>query len=307
MQPKVLITALAHEVLATTLQNYGFKVLYQPNIPEAELQQLLPQLHGLIVTTRAITAQHINAATQLQFIGRLGSGLELIDVAYAQSKGIKCVSSPEGNANAVAEHCLGLLLSILNNLHFAANQVTKGIWQRNQNRGTELFGKTVGIIGFGNTGSQFAKVLQGFNVTILAHDLYHHGFATGNIKEANLEQIQKFADVISFHLPLKPETQHYANAAFFEVCKNQPIILNTSRGNVIHTPALLHALQNNQITGAGLDVLENENLTTYTPAENQTLQQLLQHKNVIVTPHIAGYSHQALYKMAKKVLEKLNF
>ncbi len=302
----VIITAPAHPLLAEGLRQRGYNVINVPEISYAGLEQKITDAEGLVVTTRMrIDKPLLDKAVNLKWIGRLGSGMELIDAEYAAARNIRCISTPEGNRNAVAEHTVGLLLNGFNHISKSFDEVKKGVWLRNENRGTELSGKTIGIIGYGNTGSSFARLLQPFGVTALVYDKYKTGFANDYIKESSLEQIKAEAQVISLHLPLTAETKHLANEDFFSSLHKKPFYISTCRGGVTKTSALISALQTGAVCGAALDVLENEKLETLNENEKKELQFLTAQPNLIITPHIAGYSFESFEKMAQALLDKL--
>lgn len=302
----VLITGKSHPILVAGLQKAGYTVMDRPQITQQEAQEVIAGCSGLVLTTR-IKANRtlLEKATSLKWIGRLGSGMELIDTEFAAQKNIYCFSSPEGNRLAVAEHALGMILGLLHKIASADRQMRNKIWLRDENRGTELSGKTVGIIGYGNTGSELARLLAPFHVRILAFDRFKNGFAAGAVQESTLTAIQEQADVISMHVPLTDLTHEMLNTAFFQRLKKKPLLINTARGQLLKLPDLIQALDSGAIRGAALDVLPNESLQHFSVIENEQLVSLASLDNVLLTPHIAGYSYESFERMATVLLEKL--
>ena len=304
---KVLIAAPVHEVLTNGLAALGYTCVPMEQITQAIAYQVIGDCAGVVTSTRLqLDKQLIDAAAGLQWIGRMGSGMEVIDLEYATQKGISCFGSPEGNCNAVGEHALGMLLSLIRHITVSHNEVREGIWKREENRGYELEGKTIGIIGFGHTGKAFAKKLQGFDANILAYDKYEQHDIPGYVTNCNnLDAIFDDADIISFHVPLQADTIHYFDDAFMARMNKPFILVNTSRGPVVDTLVLRKGLLSGKIAGACLDVFEEEPLASMSRAYRHALSEVMELPNIVVTPHIAGYTHEALYKMSKVLLEKI--
>lgn len=306
---KILCIDSNHNILHETLIQQGFHCDLFWDKPKEELIQLIPQYEGIVIRSKfKITKELIDSAPNLKCIGRVGAGMENIDVVYANSKGIICVSAPEGNRDAVGEHALGMLLMLLNHLKRADYEVRHGIWKRAENRGLEISGKTIGIIGYGNMGSAFAQRLKGFDCNILAYDKYKTQFGNAFVKESTLEEIHNTADIMSLHLPLTEETHYLLNDAFINSCKKNIFVINTARGKCLNTADLVKHLQSGKVKGACLDVLEYESVSFEnidTTALPEPMQYLLKSENVILTPHIAGWTNESNYKMSKIIAEKM--
>jgi D-3-phosphoglycerate dehydrogenase len=303
---KWLITDNVHPSAKLQLEAMGFEVDWQPNISNEEVLNIIQDYVGLIISTKTIINRVlIDKATRLKVVGRVGAGMDHIDLNYCQEKGITCFSSPGGNAGAVAEHVVGMILGFSKNIIKANHQLKNGEWIRFENTGFELKGKTIGIIGFGNTGSNLAKKLSGFDCEILAYDKYLKHYGNSYTKEATFEEIVSKADIISFHVPLTKETHHCINSAFFDACLKTPLIINASRGAICNTSDLIIALEQKKIRGCCIDVFEDEPLQEGKVNAYQLYQKLMAFDNVIVSPHIAGWSVEAKRNMVDILMDSI--
>ncbi len=302
----VLIAAPVHPVLVEGLEAAGYRVRMMDVVtPEAALA-VIADCTGLITSNRLRVGREImDAAPALKWIGRMGSGMEIIDTDHARQKGIHCFSSPEGNANAVAEHAMGMLLALTKKISHSHSQVQQGIWLREPNRGMELEGKTLGIIGFGHTGSAFAGKLQAFDMRLLVYDIKPDIALPPYVAASSLAEIQQQADIVSFHVPYSRDTHHYFNREFLHAMQQPFILINTSRGAVADTTAILEGIEKKRITGAALDVVEGEPAGDTGAIGQPDILSLSEREEVLITPHIAGYSREAVYKMSKILLDKL--
>ena len=309
MNNKILITNKVHDLLVVGLEKLGFVVLYQPDFNPQNLNRVIPDLYGIIINSKIkMTATVLDLAKNLKFIGRLGSGLEIIDLEYAKIKNIHVFNSPEGNRNAVAEHAIGMLLNLSNNLNIADNQVRNFNWKREANRGFELEGKTIGLIGFGNTGQALASKLSGWALELIYCDPYVLNIREdlSYIRKVSLDQLTQEADIISLHVQLTEETKGIFNKSLIDKCKKGVILINTSRGLNVNTKDLIHGLESGQIGGACLDVFENEKPHSFSPEEHQLYKSLYTMDNVVLSPHIAGWTHESLRKIAEVLLSKIS-
>ncbi|MCW3125889.1 MAG: hydroxyacid dehydrogenase [Bacteroidetes bacterium] len=303
---KALITDDVHPLLIEQLTDMGYEVHFRPDITFSETLDIIAPYTGLIINSKIFCgAELLSKAPDIKWVGRLGSGMEVIDTRACDERGVKYFNSPEGNRNAVAEHALGLLLNLLNNITQSNNEVKQGKWIREANRGEELSGKTVGIIAYGNTGESFAKVLRGFDVKVLAYDKYKKSFGNDFVKESTLEEIFNEADIVSLHLPLTDETKYMADEAFFDSFRKPVYLINTSRGKVLKTTALIEAVRSGKVKAAALDVLENEKIGQLNSDEQQWFDALKKEERIILTPHIAGWTHESKRKIAEVVVERV--
>lgn len=305
---KILHLDTNHPLLINQLQELGFTNHEDYTSSKKDIEAKISEYNGIILRSRfSIDKQFLDAATNLKFIGRVGAGLENIDCDYAISKGIELIAAPEGNRNAVGEHALGMLLSLFNKLNKADREVRTGKWLREDNRGIELDGRTVGLIGYGNMGKAFAKKLRGFDVVVLCYDIKEN-VGDANAKQVSLKEFQEKVEVVSLHTPQTPLTLGMINTQFINAFKNPFWFINTARGKSVVTKDLVSAIKSGKILGAGLDVLEYEKSSfedMFTSSMPEPFQYLIQAENVLLTPHVAGWTIESKEKLAQTIVDKI--
>ncbi len=303
---KILFIDTAHDELRERLVIQGFKCDYFVDYGRKEFLEIAHNYIGIIVRSKIkLDADFLKRCSNLKFIGRVGAGMENIDVPFADSHGITCINAPEGNRDAVGEQAIGMILSLFNNLITVDAEVRNGIWIREGNRGYELGGKTIGIIGYGNTGNAFARKLSGFDVEVIAYDKYKSDFSDEFVTEASMAELYEKCDIVSLHVPLTDETEYLVNSDFIDSFQKNIYVINTSRGKVLKTNDLVNSLKSGKVLGVCLDVLEYEGLSFENMKLPEDIKDMLNMKNVVLTPHIAGWTHESNYKMAVTIAEKV--
>lgn len=305
-ESSVLIVDEMHLSILAMLEAVGLKPDYQPKIKRQEIIDIIANYEGLIIRSKTkVDEELLLPATRLKFIGRAGAGLDLIDETIVNKKNIKIFAANEGNRVAVAEHIIGMLLCLINNIMIADTQVRAGKWLREENRGYELLGKTVGLIGYGNNGMETAKRLAAFGCKVLAYDKYKDNFSDAYAQQASMEEIYAYADILSLHIPLTDETFQLVNQEFLGRFAKNIYFINASRGEIASLEAIWQGLQAGKILGACLDVLENEKLNQLTESQKNVFEQLIKSEKVVLTPHIAGWTHESYVRINEVLVAKI--
>lgn len=301
---RLLIVDDIHPVFAEKLTAKNIAFDYLPTIGKDEALQIIHQYTGLVIRSKfKVNAAFMDAAPELRFIARGGAGMDNIDDAHAQEKGITLLNAPEGNRNAVGEHMVGMLLGLMNNLYRGNAEIKDGRWLREENRGLELAGRTVALIGYGNNGGAMARKLAGFDVKVIAYDKYKTGFSDQYATEATMEEVAHQADVLSLHIPLTDASRGMVDAAYLARFRNPIFFLNGARGEIVQIPAILDALDAGQVLGAAFDVLPVEKFPAL--ADQPWYEPLMAHDRVVCSPHVAGWSVESYFKIADVLVEKV--
>jgi D-3-phosphoglycerate dehydrogenase len=303
---KILIINQLHEVLIQQLEQKGFHVDYLPDISVEQIFECIEDYQGIVIRSKLkIDSAFLNKATNLKFVARAGAGIDQIDLEELAKRNIKIFNAPEGNRNAVGEHTLGMLLCLLNKIHLGDTEVRQKIWQREENRGYEVRGKTVGIIGYGNMGKAFSRCLQGFQTPVLAYDNAKVNYGDQFAKEVGLEELFAKTDILSLHIPLNKQNYHFIDADFLNKFKKPIYLLNMARGQVLSLEAVQENLENGKILGTCLDVLENEKLETLTPKEKEIFNYLTSSNKTLFTPHVGGWTVESYRKISETLAQKI--
>ncbi|MDN5202934.1 NAD(P)-dependent oxidoreductase [Fulvivirgaceae bacterium BMA10] len=310
MGKSCLIIDEMHESIVELLEKEGFMIAYQPEIRRNEILEIIGDFDGVIIRSKtSIDKEFLEAANKLKFIARAGAGVDQIDVTEVERRNIKVVNAPEGNRDAVGEHTVGMLLTLFNKLHLADRQVKDGIWDREGNRGHEIMGKTIGLIGYGHMGNAVAQRLSGFACEVIAYDKYKENFSDKYVKEVGMNEIFSRSEVVSFHVPLTHETKSMINDDYLSKFKKNIYLINTARGEILVLEALKRQLEKGKILGAGLDVLEYEKYNSLNASQNEVYTYLKTSNKILFTPHVAGWSHESYEKISQvlyKKIKKLN-
>lgn len=305
-EKRVLIVDDLHESILPLLKAEGYDPVYSPVIRREEILEIIPEFTGLVIRSKTnVDKELVDKAANLKFVARAGAGIDKLDEEYLKSKDIVIVNAPEGNRDALAEHALGLLLSVLHRLHFSHQQVNKGIWDREGNRGIELKGKVVGIFGVGFMGKRFSRKLAGMGCEVIGYDKYAVNFGTETVKEVSLNELFERTEILSIHIPLNGETRYLFDKVYLSNFQNLKILVNTARGEILRTSDLADLLEDGSIYGAALDVLENEKPDTYSEEERDLIKRLASHPNVIMTPHVGGWTFESYRRISEVLVQKL--
>ncbi|MEQ6169052.1 NAD(P)-dependent oxidoreductase [Ekhidna sp. MALMAid0563] len=302
----ILIADDMHECILPLLREQGYDPVYLPVIDREGILKIIGEFEGLIIRSKtAVNKELVDAGVNLKFVARAGAGMDKVDEDYLNEKGIKAINAPEGNRDALGEHATGLLLSLLHKISSAHKEIKGHKWDRDGNRGIELKGKVVGIYGVGNMGMSFAQKLRGFDCEIIGFDKFKGAFEGGFIKNVELDELMERTEILSLHIPLNRETRHLFDEAYLRRFKNLNVLLNTARGEILRTDALIKLLDDGTLYGAGLDVLENEKLHTYTEQEKAQLDKLNSFPNVLITPHVGGWTYESYQRISEVIAQKI--
>ncbi|WP_436516807.1 NAD(P)-dependent oxidoreductase [Ekhidna sp. To15] len=303
---RVLIADDMHECILPLLAEAGYDTIYSPEINREGILEIIHGFDGLIIRSKtSVNKEMIDLATNLKFVARAGAGMDKVDQKYLNVKGIQAINAPEGNRDSLGEHAVGMLLSLLHKIPIGHDEIVKGTWDREGNRGVELRDKVVGIYGVGNMGMSFAEKLRGFACEIIGYDKYKGEFPGAFIKNVELEELFDRTEILSIHIPLDDQTNKLFTEAYLKKFKKLKVLLNTARGGVLDTQGLINLLEGGDLYGAGLDVLENERLASYNAEEKKLLEKLTGFNNVILTPHVGGWSYESYRRISEVLGEKI--